>query len=412
VSIESTLSEILMQSVFAVLRLLRQDNHCKQQSTVIGGAVARMIIGIGVGAIITGIAVAAPQTPSSQNLFTPGVARALDATIARIIKRVNLPSVAVLAAIPDRGRYAFVGGVADLRTRAPRRFEQPFRIASITKTFVATAVLQLVDRGQLQKTDLLKKWFPDFPNSGEITVDDLLRMRSGIAAQSDEEIMDAIYDHPTVSAPTLAQQMAESAKRRDQFKPPDQEGVYTNLNYFILGGIVQKITGADVGVFITDNIIHKLGLRQTSYPTRDDLPGGLHGYGWNPMTGRFDDKTKFNPALGGSAGAMISSLDELGEYVRVLCTGGLLRPETQRARMEGQALNGTTTQYGEGVITGPHACGHSGTVPGFGTDMYYFAERNATLVINVNRLDRDDKPQTSQVLKAVSDTLAAQFDRH
>ena len=206
--------------------------------------------------------------------------------------------------------------------------------------------------------------------------------------------------------------MAESVKRRDQFKPPGQEGVYTNLNYFILGGIVQKITGADVGVFITDNIIHKLGLRQTSYPIRNDLPGGLHGYGWNPKTGRFDDKTEFNPALGGSAGAMISSLVDLGEFVRVLCTGGLLRPETQRARMEGQALNGTTTQYGEGVITGPYACGHSGTVPGFGTDMYYFAERNATLIINVNRLDRDDKPQTSPVLKAVSDTLAAQSDRH
>jgi D-alanyl-D-alanine carboxypeptidase len=371
-----------------------------------------MLVGIGVGATITGIAVAAPQVSLSQNLFTPSVARALDATIARIIKQANLPSVAVLAAIPDRGRYVFVGGVADLRTRAPRRFEQPFRIASITKTFVATAVLQLADRGQLQKTDLLEKWFPDFPNSSKITVDDLLRMRSGIAAQSDEEINEAIYDRPTMSAPTLAQQMAESAKRRDQFKPPDQEGVYTNLNYFILGGIVQKITGADVGVFITENIIHNLGLRQTSYPIRDDLPGGLHGYGWNSKTSRFDDKTEFNPALGGSAGAMISSLADLGEYVRVLCTGGLLRPETQRARMEGQALIGTTTQYGEGVITGPGACGHSGTVPGFTTDMYYFVERNATLIINVNRLDRDDKPRTSPVLKAVSDTLAAQFGRH
>jgi D-alanyl-D-alanine carboxypeptidase len=382
-----------------------------QRSTVIGEAVARMLVGIGVGATITGIAVAAPQVSLSQNLFTPSVARALDATIARIIKQANLPSVAVLAAIPDRGRYVFVGGVADLRTRAPRRFEQPFRIASITKTFVATAVLQLADRGQLQKTDLLEKWFPDFPNSSKITVDDLLRMRSGIAAQSDEEINEAIYDRPTMSAPTLAQQMAESAKRRDQFKPPDQEGVYTNLNYFILGGIVQKITGADVGVFITENIIHNLGLRQTSYPIRDDLPGGLHGYGWNSKTSRFDDKTEFNPALGGSAGAMISSLVDLGEYVRVLCTGGLLRPETQRARMEGQALIGTTTQYGEGVITGPGACGHSGTVPGFNTDMYYFVERNATLIINVNRLDRDDKPQSSPVLKAVSDALAAQFGR-
>jgi D-alanyl-D-alanine carboxypeptidase len=386
--------------------------HCRALGQKFRAGISSLVVGIGMVATITSIAVAAPQASSSQNLFTPGVARALDATIAQIIKQANLPSIAVLAAIPDRGRYAFVGGVADLRTRAPRRFEQPFRIASITKTFVATTVLQLVDRGQLQKTDLLEKWFPDFPNSGKITVDDLLRMRSGIAAQTDEEIIDAIYDHPTMAAPTLAQQMAESAERQNQFKLPGQEGVYTNLNYFILGGIVQKITGADVGVFITNNIIHKLGLRQTSYPIRDDLPGGLHGYGWNPKTGRFDDKTEFNPALGGSAGAMISSLVDLGEYVRVLCTGGLLRPETQGARMEGQALIGTTTQYGEGVITGPGVCGHSGTVPGFTTDMYYFVDRNATLIINVNRLDRDDKSRTSPVLKAVSDTLAAQFGRH
>ena len=53
-------------------------------------------------------------------------------------------------------------------------------------------VSEAADRGQLQKTDLLEKWFPDFPNSGKITVDDLLRMRSGIAAESDEEIVDAV----------------------------------------------------------------------------------------------------------------------------------------------------------------------------------------------------------------------------
>src|SRR5258708_12472614 len=135
-----------------------------QRSTLIGEAVSRMLVGIGVGATITGIAFAAPRASSSQNLFTPGVARALDATIARIIRQTNLPSAAVLAAIPDRGRYVFVGGVADLRTRAPRRFDQPFRIASITKTFVPTAVLQLAPRGQLQKPNLLQKSFPTSPN--------------------------------------------------------------------------------------------------------------------------------------------------------------------------------------------------------------------------------------------------------
>jgi D-alanyl-D-alanine carboxypeptidase len=298
----------------------------------------------------------------------PDVTEQLDKAILDILQRDNLPSAVVRASVPGKGSYVFVAGLADIPTQAKRTENHPFRIASITKMFVATAVLQLVDGGKLQKTDLLAKWFPDFPNADTITIDDLLRMRSGIAAPSDEAVIDAIYDDPTMPATPLDQQMAQSAKLSDQFKPSDQEGVYTNLNYFILGGIVARITGQDVGQVITTNIIHKLGLRHTTYPTQEDLRGGLHGYGWNPQTGRFDDKTRFNPALGGPAGAMISNLTDLERYVRVLCRGGLLKPQTQRARMQGQALVGTETQYGEGVITGPGVCGHSGMVPGFSSD--------------------------------------------
>jgi hypothetical protein len=126
---------------------------------------------------------------------------------------------------------------------------------------------------------------------------------------------------------------------------------------------------------------------------------------------RRQDQVQPGTRLGGPAGATISSLTDLDRYVRVLCTGGLLKPETQRARLDGQALAGTTTQYRAGVITGPGACGHSGTAPGFNTDMYYFAKLNATLIISVNRLDRDDKARTTPVLKVMSDTLTAQFGK-
>jgi D-alanyl-D-alanine carboxypeptidase len=153
------------------------------RGTIMADAVSWILFSIGIAVIVSTTANAAPQARSSQNLFPPSIARELDATITSIIKQDHLPSVAVRAAIPDRGRYVFVGGVADLETQARRRADQPFRIASLTKTFVATALLQLVDRGKLQKTDLLQKWFPDFPNAGKITIDDLLRMRSGIAAQ-------------------------------------------------------------------------------------------------------------------------------------------------------------------------------------------------------------------------------------
>ena len=351
----------------------------------------------------------APAQKNPQSLFSPTVADKLNSTIAGIMTTNNLPSVAVDVSIPGKGRYVFVHGAADLATGSPRDARQPFRIASLTKTFVATAVLQLVDRGRLRKTDPLAKWYPDFPNADKITVDDLLRMRSGIAAPSDEQLAAAVYDEPTAPASTLAEMMAQAAALARDFQPPNQKTVYTNLNYDILGGIVQQVTGVDVGAFITENIVKPLGLHQTRYPIGDDLPGGLHGYGFNPRTQRFEDKAELNPALAGPAGAMISSLDDLRRYVRVLCVGGLLTPRTQRERLQGQALAGSTTEYGEGVITGPNVCGHGGTIPGFSTEMYYVPAWDATLAVSVSRLDRDDAIQTTPVTTAVSNALIEDF---
>ena len=342
-------------------------------------------------------------------LFPPAVTQRLNAEIAQIAHQRNLPSVAVGIRVPGRGEYRFVTGYADLKTHTLRRFSQPFRIASITKAFTAAAVLQLVDRGRLRKRDPLARWYPAFPNAALITVDDLLRMRSGIAAPNDDEVLAVVYDHPLEAAPTLKQLMATSAALRPQFRKPDTVGVYTDLNYYILGGIVGRVTGNFIGAVITRNLIRKLGLGQTSYPADAALRGGLHGYGWNARTHRFDDKTLFNPALAGAAGAMISNIGDLQSYIRVLCRGGLLPTATQRGMMQGQILNGTKMRYGEGVITNPGICGHSGTINGFNTDAYYFEKPDAAVVVSVNRLDKDNKPQTTPVLDAVFKVIRSQL---
>jgi D-alanyl-D-alanine carboxypeptidase len=262
-----------------------------------------------------------------------------------------------------------------------------------------------VDRSLFRKSDPLTTWYPRFPNAAIITVDDLLRMRSGIAAPNDDEVLAAVYADPLQTAPTLEQLMAQSAALRLRFKKPNVEGVYTDLNYYILGGIAKRVTGREIGELVTERIVRKLDLDQTSYPTDVGLPGGLHGYGWNAQTKRFDDKTKFNPPLAGAAGAMISSVGDLQTYIRELCRGGLFKPATQRAMLQGQPLSGTTTRYGEGVIANPGICGHSGTINGFNTDVYYFTKLDAAVVISVNRLDKDNKPQTTRVLQEVFKTI-------
>jgi D-alanyl-D-alanine carboxypeptidase len=345
---------------------------------------------------------ASAQTPDS--VLAPQASRALDARIAEIARENRLPSVAVEVTIPGRAPYRFATGYAEI-AGAPRTLDQPFRIASLTKTFVATAILLLTDRGMLDVRMPVFTWFPDFPNAGLITVDNLLRMRSGIAAPSDVQVGEAVYDQPLAPTPGIGQRLAEASQMRAQFRPPDTAGVYTNLNYDILGAIVERVSGQPLGQFIVDAIMVPLGLPQTAYPEAPDLPGGLHGYGLRPGAGEFEDKTRLNPGLAGAAGAMISSLADLGRYVRVLCGGGLLQPATQAARMRGQALEGTTTEYGQGVITGPAVCGHSGTIPGFSTDMYLFTDMDATVIVSVSRLDRDDHIQSPPVLQAVYEAL-------
>jgi CubicO group peptidase (beta-lactamase class C family) len=75
----------------------------------------------------------------------PDVTEQLDKVILDILQRDNLPSAVVRASVPGKGSYVFVAGLADIPTQAKRTENHPFRIASITKMFVATAVLQLVD---------------------------------------------------------------------------------------------------------------------------------------------------------------------------------------------------------------------------------------------------------------------------
>jgi D-alanyl-D-alanine carboxypeptidase len=347
------------------------------------------------------------QVNNQPGLFSPEVSGQLDSQLESLMKENNLPSLEVEIEAPGRGEYSFVKGMANLSANEVRRRNQPFRIASITKPFAATAILVLVDRGQLRKTDTISKWYPNFPNADRITIDDLLRMRSGIPAPNDDEVLARVYDRPLAPAPSFDEEMGSYTKLKSQFKPPDSVGVYTDFNYDILAAIVEKVTGKNIGTLITENVIGPLKLAHTSYPSDDTVPGGLHGYGWNASTNRFDDKTLFSPPLAGAAGAVISNAEDLHVFSRALCHGQLLKPDTSKAQLEGKPLEGTNAIYGEGIATGSGVCGHSGTINGYSNDMYYFEKLNATLVVNVNRLDRDNHSQSTTVLGMVSKVMTS-----
>ena len=139
-------------------------------------------------------AAAGADNPPSAH-FSEDTIKKLDAEIDNRLQKKNLPGVVVSIIVPGEGTYVAAKGKANLETGRPREVGDPFRIASITKTFIATAILQLIDQGKLQATDALSKWFPSLPNAKNITVRDLLRMRSGIADPVDKELMKDYYHH-------------------------------------------------------------------------------------------------------------------------------------------------------------------------------------------------------------------------
>jgi D-alanyl-D-alanine carboxypeptidase len=338
--------------------------------------------------------------------FTEGQLEEADRFVARQMREQDLPSAVVRVWAPGTGGYRFVRGEANLETGEERRLGQPFRIASITKTFTATAVLQLVDEGKLETSDTLSEWYPGFPNAAKITVDDLLRMRSGIPDFTTERFMSRWYDNPTADI-TARDSIRRSARKVERFEEPGRETLYRNVNYVLLQQIVRKVSGEPLGDRIEEGILGPLGMEDSFYATGDKLPGTLRGYSKDPGTGGFQDKTVLNPAVPGGAGALISTVRDLRPYSEALCEGDLLEPETQQARLQSEAMAGEPefVRYGQGLVFLGEWCGHNGTIFGFSSEMFYLPEQKATIVVDVNRLDLDDESKSTEVFLGVSKIL-------
>jgi D-alanyl-D-alanine carboxypeptidase len=195
------------------------------------------------------------------------------------------------------------------------------------------------------------------------------------------------------------------------FLPPGQRTQYSNINYVILGEIVGKVSGNDTSDRIEASILKPLGMRNTSYPTNKELPGDLHGYTYDFSTGSFKDVTVLDPAAEGGSAAMISDVYDLRTWSKAVCTGELLKPETQKARLQTKPLSGESgpVQYGEGIMRIGKFCGHVGRQPGFSSAMWYLPQKEATIVINVNREDEFSPPPSDALVGNIVKTLFPKY---
>lgn len=269
-------------------------------------------------------------------------------------------------------------GVAVLDTR--RRFDPdtPVRVGSITKTFVAVAVLQLAAEHRLSLDDTVERWAPGTLSYGRsVTIRHLLQHRSGVPDHLSGPATGVLLTplvNDTAHRYTPAELVGSVAKQPQSFSAGTR-WQYSNTNYVILGTIVERSTGRPLRQVLAERIFRPAGLAHTSFADGTTMPrGSAHGYlvKGNPVAptpgGRPFDATRVNPSYTWAAGAIVSTAGDIDRFLRALLRGDLLSPsslgEMRRTRPIGPRLS-----YGLGLLRIATPCGpllgHNGMVFGY-----------------------------------------------
>ncbi|MFG2775179.1 serine hydrolase domain-containing protein [Streptomyces sp. NPDC048350] len=316
--------------------------------------------------------------------LTPAVEARLDQAIQDVMREAQVPGVMVSLSAPGKGEYVKTFGIADKTTEAPMNTDLYMRIGSVTKTFTVTALLELVDQGKVGLDDTIDKYVDGVPNGDRITLRQLAEMRSGLFNYSADEgfFKDLTSDPERAWTP---QQLIDISFKHPVNFQPGAEFEYCNTNLVLLGLVVEKAGGQPLNDFLQKNVIEPAGLRHTVFPTDAAFPTPhAHGYTNQTATGQVEDSTDWNPSWGWAAGAMISQLEDLRTWARVLATGTLLTPETQAQRLDVIPTPIPGAGYGLGIFNVRGWIGHNGSLPGYESLVVYLPEARATMIVMLN----------------------------
>jgi D-alanyl-D-alanine carboxypeptidase len=313
--------------------------------------------------------------------------------------------------------HSAAAGMGRLGPAEPMRADDRVRVGSITKTFTATVVLQLVGEHRIGLDDPIAERLPGLlPNGSAITVRDLLQHRSGLFDYAtDPNFVSSLFADPThVYQP---RDLVAIALSHPAVFPPGTRYGYSNTDYVVLGSLIEAVTGHRADREIDRRIIAPLRLTATSFPTTaTDLPTpSAHGYVINGGAGAPTvDTTHTSPTIAWTAGAIISDAADVATFYHALLSGHLLRP-AQLAEMETMVPTNDPNDPGEpavglGIFTGTLSCGpaleHTGDFPGFATFAFNSTDGRRQVVISVNA---DSNFLTSDQDQAVLNALNQGF---
>lgn len=306
-----------------------------------------------------------PTTPRQNKILTDATIAKLQAAADKIMRNYNTPGLAAYINVNGEGELTITRGVGNLATSEAMNANNSFRIGSITKTFTTEAVLILVDEGKIDLNKTISFYLPELniPGSDKITMRMLGNMTSGLADYTqDPDLMTAFFNSKGELILSPEYLVATASKYPLSFEPGTKYE-YCNTNTIVLGLVISKVTGKQVGQVLAEKIFQPLGMANTFWPNTRYLPFPYsHGYS-SDLTGTLAEVTNWSPSLANAAGILVSNIPELRIWIKEVTKRNLLSDKMKAERINWiDAETPGSSYYAFGIEKLNGWIGHSGTI--------------------------------------------------
>ncbi len=350
-----------------------------------------LIIGMTLlGACATSQAAADALPANAQDDGAAERVRAIDAMLQRYLKP-GVPGAVVL--VTDHGRPLFrkAYGLAKVGENVALDPGMSLRVGSITKQFTAAAIMLLAEQKKLALSDNVGQYLPAFAGTvGAVTIEHLLTHTSGIRNYTE--------------LPQFVERMKSDISVDDGIaffkdaKPEFAQGerfAYSNSNYFLLGAIIERVSGMPYADFMARNVFEPLQLTHTRIETGNAPPADVIGY--TQERRKLTVSPDYSMRWPYAAGALRTSVDDLALWDQAIVHGKLLKPESWQRMTTSYRLHGIrVTGYGYGFfirsIRGKAAIEHGGDIGGFSADIMHFPQQEIFIAVLANNDAGDPAP--------------------
>jgi CubicO group peptidase (beta-lactamase class C family) len=305
-------------------------------------------------------------------------------------------SGAVLVARKDKILFEQAFGMASYELQVPNSPKTRFHIASVSKIFTATAILQLQEQGRLQVSDSVARYLPDFPQGDRITLHNLLTQASGIPDINGLADYDIFARNPH----TLEQIVAKFAGLPLEFQP-GSKAKYSNSNYNLLAMIIEKVSGERYGDYLAKHIFAPCGLQDTGHDSNASqiIPSVASGYEPFELTG-YQKAPYLDWSNKTGSGSLYSTVGDLFRFDRALNSGKVLKAST-RKQYYVDADENTYGWYLFRTRGGHRAMSGKGRGPGFTAELDDFPDDDVTIVVLSNSYSSVGQDPISAGLAAI-----------